>query len=516
MAKTKIKSINKFFGGIVRDDKSRVPGGAYNIEELDIFSNEDYIQPEQIFSDDTLPASTELYAITADNDDTVWGYGKQTSNNAVRLLKVTTGGVSNPGAWATQFTSADTTDIAYLPSPIQYFRRDDGNQDFLYYLTNASGTVKLKSYDITGDSESETDSGSDAMTLTGLNGSYDRLFLKVGFGELYAGNGQYIAKVDKDGVFTEKAFTLPNGWEAVDIVFVSDVAIILARSTNRLVNYCKGFWWDLTNEVQIDDSFDVPFGGPQWIQNHKETIKIMCAQNGKAKFYQLSGAFPGAVPIELPGLGLLNVSSDTSTQPISAPKSVATKDNILYFFVNKTDKTGMYAIGQLDSDKPWALILSKRLDTTDYSNHVGIALWTQGPNFYGAFSDDGTNGAIRCESENSPTRSSNAVYESIIIDDGNPFVDKQFEKAYITTYPMSASTDIDMSIATDYGSYTEIFRADGTSFNNQNGVLGMFEPKSANLKVLRIKLEFTSNTTNAPKLTGIAVKITVQDNPGNK
>lgn len=516
-SKEKLKFIDRFYGGIVRDDKSSISGAASNMEELDIFENADYIIPTQIMTADALPAGTEVYSYTADNDDTVWGYGKETTGDKVRLVKVTTGGVDNPGAFATAFTSADTTDLPRTEYPIQYFRRDDGNQDFLYYVTrDSSDVVRLKSYDITGGTESENDSGAAAMTLTKLDGTYDRVSMRVMFGELFITNGQYISKVDKDGVFTENAFTLPNGWEAVDIIEVSDVAIILARSVNRLINESRGFWWDLTSTLQVDDSFDLPMGGPQWLVNHKETIKIFCAQNGYGRMYQLTGAFPGAVPVEIPGIYIQNVAADTSSAPASHSKMVSKYNNALYFGLTKTDKTGIYVLGQLDSDKPTAHVLAKRYHTTDYSNHTAYSLLIQGPNFYGSFDDNGTASTARCETNNSPTRSSNAVYESIIIDDNDPTVNKTCNRAYLTSYPLAASTSMALSVAGDYGSYTEVKRPDASVFNTANGLLGFFKPKAfVDKKVFKVKVAFTSNATDAPKLTGIGMNLIVEDNPAH-
>lgn len=513
----KVLTISEFYGGIRRDEKDKTRGAASNIEEVDIFTNAHFIQAEQIMSSDSMPADTEVTAYTADNSDNVWGYGKNTADsNKVRLVKVTTGGADNPGAFSTAFTSSDGTDVHYAVSPIQYLRQDNGNKNFLYYTTNASGTVKLKRYDITANSESETDSSASNMTLSGANGSYDRISMRVLFGELLITHGQYIAKIDKDGVFTEKAFTLPNGWEAVDIIPVSDVGLILARNVNRLSNSSKGFWWDLTETVQVDDSFDIPFGGPQWIENHKETIKFLCAQNGEARFYQLSGAFPGAVPVEIPGMRLSNIATETTTGPISHPKMVDQFNNILVFGLNKTDKTAIYAIGQQDSDKPTALILTKRFATTDYSNHTSYAVMTQGPNFYAAFDDNGTASNSRCETQNSPSRSSNAVYESIILDDNDPTTNKDLKGAYVTTKPLGSSVDIDLSIAPDYGSYTEKFRSDGTSLNTANAVLGYFRANEASKKVYKVKLAFTSNTTTSPIVTGIGLVMNVAKKPAFK
>lgn len=505
MATEKLKIINKFSGGITRDEKSKLQGVASNIEEIDIFTNADYIQAEQIFSAYTLPASTEVYAFTSGTDNTLYAYGKETGANKVRLLSVATGGATNPSTLSTLFTSADTTNLGYAISPIQFFKTTEAQTDYLYYVTKTSTTtVVLKRYNITGASEATVG------TLTQLSGSYDRISMRVIFGELIITNGKYITKVDKDGVFTEDAFTLPNEWIAVDVAVAASSAIILARYTDRLVNYCKGYWWDLTSAQQFDDSFDVSAGGPQWIVNHKETIKILTAINGTARVFQLSGAFQGAIPVELPGIVLANVATETSTQPISPAKSTAVKDKIMYFGLWKTDKSGVYALGQLDSDKAVALTLSKRFATTDYSLHKPTGLYILGPNFFLAYDDNGTNTAMVCKTTNSPDRSSSGIYESIWLDDENPTANKSLQQAYVAVQPMPASTDVNLSVASDYGSYTEYFRADGTSLNTTSAVQGDFKVTGkAQKKVFKIKLQLVSSGANTPKVVAILYKLLI-------
>lgn len=508
----KLKLVSKFFGGITRDDKAKIQGVGSNFEELDIFSNADYIQAEQIFTADALPASTEAYAYTSGTDGTAYAYGKETGASKVRILSVANGGADNPGAWSTLFTSADTTNLAYAVSPIQFFKTTEANTDYLYYCTKTSGTtVLLRRYGIVA--ATDTTVG----TLTQLSGSYDRISMKVMFGELYITNGKYISKVDQDGVFTEAAFTLPTEWISVDLMPVSDVCIILSRYTDRTVNFSKGFWWDLTATTQVDDSFDLPAGGPQWITNHKETVKILCANNGFARFFQLSGAFPGAVPVEMPGIVLPNVQTDGATQPVSPSKSVCVKDKILYFGLYKTDKSGLYALGNLDYDKPTALVLSKRFNTTSYATHAPTGAMIQGPNFYVAYSDNGTASTARCESNNTPDRSSSGVYESIWIDDDNPTSNKTLSEVPVTTYVLPASTDVNCFVAADYGSYSEIFRADGTSLNTTSAIMGVFKAKSlSNNKIFKVKLQLVSSGANSPKVTSFALRLAANKTPASK
>jgi hypothetical protein len=516
MAKEKIKKIDKFFGGMVRDDKSVITGAAYNIEELDIMGNADYVQAEQIFSNYALPATTEIYSFTADYADTVYGYGKSTSNNAVRIVSVVNGGSNNPGTFSTLSTSADTTNVCYPSSPVQYFKTTEASPHWLYYLTINGSTVTMKRQHVDGTGETSSDFASTTMTLTGLDGSYDMLSMRVIYGSLYITNGNFVAKVDKDGVFTNNSFTLAKDWEIADIVAVGNFGLILARNINRLINQSKGFWWDLTAATQADDQFSIPFGGPQWIVNHKETVKMMFAMNGTARFYQLSGAFQGAVPIEIPGIYLGNVADETSTIRISPPKCMSFKDNILYFGVYKTDKTGVYAMAQIDSNKPHALWLSKRFDTTSYALHTPLGLHIQGPNYYGAYSDNGTNENVICKSNNSPSRSTSGVYESIYIDDGEPLNNKDMKAVFISCKPLPVSSSISVYTAQNYGAYTQRFQADATSIITTGSVLGRFIAPETNAKVLQVKVVLVSNGANSPQLTQIGLHIITQEGPANK
>lgn len=493
-----ISFIKDFWAGITRDEKSPAVGVCSNIEEFDIFDNKDYIVPTQTMSADTLPASTEAYSYTAGNDDTVYAYGKETAANKVRILSVATGGASNPGSFSTLFTSADATNLAYKISPLQYHQTTETPANYLYYITKASTTIILKRYNISGASEATVG------TLTGLDGTNDRLSIRAIYGELFIMNGRYVAKVDDAGTFTEKAFTLPVGWEAVDICEAGDMAVILCRSIVANTNACKGFFWDLSSSTDFDDTFDIPFGGPQWIQKHAETIKICCAANGQVKFYQLSGAFAGAVPQQLQGMVLTSVSTEADQAPISAPNGVSTKDHILYFTLSKTDKSAIYAIGQIDQNKQNALILAKRFATTSYATHVPYGLLIQGPNFYAAFSDNGTASMSRCESLNSPARSSNAVYETVVLDDKNPLSLKEVPVVSVLTKPLAASTSVTAYIATDYGDYTSLTRADGTVMNTTSATVGTFKASAAGVKVYKIKITCVSSGTSAPYITTIA------------
>ena len=106
------KILDKFFGGMTPHDKSQIAGSALNMEELDIFGNENWIQAEQIMSAEAAIADTTWHAFDVSAADTLYAYGIKTSTGVVRIVKVTTAGVTNPGDFATHITSADTTNLA--------------------------------------------------------------------------------------------------------------------------------------------------------------------------------------------------------------------------------------------------------------------------------------------------------------------------------------------------------------------------------------------------------------------
>lgn len=210
---------------------------------------------------------------------------------------------------------------------------------------------------------------------------------------------------------------------------------------------------------------------------------------------------------------LSNLAAETATQEISSPKMMAIKDGILYFGLYKTDKTGIYAIGSLDEDKPTALILAKRFDTTDYSRHVPIALHTQGPNFYASYEDNGAFKHARCESNNDPDRSSNAIYESVIFDEGDPTKNKDLLGMYIMTKPLPAGTSVSAYVKTDYGSYVQVLQENSTAYSTTDKLLGNFRGKSLSGKTHQFKFQLTSNGSDSPIVTGLAYVVRTSDLP---
>lgn len=571
----KISRINKWMGGISHNDKSDIVGACLNCEELDIFTNPSFIQPETIFGSESVSSpltsvtssgttatatSTNQHGLTtgdsvtisganeaayngtftvtvtngtvftytmlSDPVDTatgtivatystarkVLGYAVDDSDTAYMLTssqdgdamiwKLTTASVTDPGSWVFLFES---TNDAHPNGNIIWHKWDDGSS-YLYYPTVSGSTVTLRKLLISGPTESSVG------TLAGLDGTGDRVPMIRLNGELYVGNGKYIANIDDDGVFTGTNFTiaLSTGWEVVDFDPIGDELMLLCRSTEDSKNVSKIFFWDKTASTGSNDEINIPMGGPQIISNHSEVVRVFCAKNGILRVYELLGK----LPVETHKLD--SIATETSAQAIIPCQTKFIKDNILYFGLWKTDKAGLYAIGQAGPRLPVALVLSRRFDTSAYTAHKPQAAIAFGPNFYLSFDDNGTSDIKRIEGNNSPTRSSNAVYESIVIDAGSPEYNKEWRGFILNAKSMPSSCSIVFDIRTDNASSYDSNATQTLNSTNDyvdvGGASGMTgdrfwyrELTSVVGRLAQIKLSFTSSTTTMPVLYSIGI-----------
>ena len=571
----KISRINKWYGGITHNDKSDIVGAALNVEEMDIFTNPSFMQPETIFGAEsisspvtsitrsgttatvtttnqhglatgdsvtisgadqadynitatvtvtsgtiftytvagspTTPATGTIVATystarkilgyTIDDGDTAYAISSSQDGDAI-IWQLANASATNPVSWTFLFES---TNDAHPNGNIIWHKWDDGSS-YLYYPTVSGTTVTLRKLLISGPTETSVG------TLTGLDGTGDRIPMIRLNGELYVGNGKLIATVDDDGVFVNAAFTiaLSTGWEVVDFDPLGDELMLLCRSTETSKNLSKIFFWDKTATTGSNDEINVPMGGPQIISNHSEVVRVMCAKNGVLRIYELLGK----LPIETHKLS--SISTETNAQAIIPSQTKFIKDNILYFGVWKTDKSGLYAIGQSGPRLPLALILSRRFDTSDYSLHKPQASAAFGDNFYLAFDDNGTSDIKRIEGGNSPTRSSNGIYESILIDAGTPENNKEWRGFILNAKSMPTSCSITFDIRPDnvtaYDTSVALVLNSTNDYVDVGGASGMTadrfwyrEMTSVVGRLVQIKLSFASSGTTMPVLYSLGL-----------
>ena len=391
-----------------------------------------------------------------------------TANPKIRILQLASASASNPGSWTAYFTSTNAGDVYEIPSMVLHKQTESATlkTDLYYTGTPAAGGLQLyRLYDISaaGTTEATTDVSAASMMLTGITTSLNttaprpRITLD---GETFFGHGQYVAKIDETGVFTGTAFTLPTGWYCVDFAGASDEMYILASSATE-PNKSKIFMWDRTATTQFDDVIDIPMGGAQAIINHNETIRVWCVQNGVLRIYELLGKVPRKTHQLASVQNLITGSSGKGLGGTYFPvmkQFMFVKDNIIYFGLWKSDKSGLYALGQVEDNKPIALVLIKRFiasGTASYASLRPTAATVVGNNIFSAYYNytvTDTYQTSRLEGDNSPNRSSDAVYESIWIDNGTTETWKDWTGVIVVGKPAPASTTITIDVRTDNAS----------------------------------------------------------------
>lgn len=486
--------IDKFMGGISAGERDRRVGVCLNIEEIDIFTNPNWIQPETIFGSEA-GITRKIQAYDLAEGDTAYAYGQSADGDA-EIWSLASASTTNPGTWSSVFES--TNDVH--PNADMKWHKWASGADYLYYPTISASTVTLRKL---GDLVTYTETS--VGTLTGVDGTGDRIKIVRAFGELFVLQGNLIANVADDGTFTNAAFTLPTDLTGVDMVIKGNTMYILCKfitgdSRSRIVT------WDLAATKGPDDQIDIAMGGPQWIANHNDTLRVCCAFNGIAKFYEVTSFAPVKTH------ELSDIETETNAQQISPANTVYIKDNILHFGLWRTDTSGMYSIGRTTEDSPLALVLGRRFDTSDYASHTPTAANAFGPNIFVSFDDNGTADTRRIEGNNSPTRSSNSIYESILIDFDDPETIKDIHSIIVLSKIIPASTEIKVDFRVDNAaSYDSASLQTLTSTNDQThngGQADTFwfrEIKSVAGRLVQMRIRFTSSGTSRPQLYSVAL-----------
>jgi hypothetical protein len=429
---------------------------------------------------------------------------------------------SGAAGWSHYFTPFSNCDIKQIPSLMYHVQSESGTlKEYLYYNgLRGSNSTSLFRVDFvtsgTAVTQSSTDVDATPMTLTGINTSNNDVnspFPHIrSQGELFVGHGQFIAKIDSSGIFTEKAFTLPIGYTAVDMAELGDQIYILVKDKTTNPD-SKIIIWDTDSETAFDDIITIPFDGPQIIVNQRELIRVICVSEGELRAYQISGK----IPIETHRLENVQefdeFGSDYGDGGIYYPVPIQTKivrEGLFQFGVWKTDKSGMYAIGQTRENFPLALVLRRRFDTSDYSEHRPVCSASNEKRTASSFFDNN----VALDDFNlayvGTTRSSNATYESKLLDIDTPETVKDWPGFMITTEPFS---DEDLKIKVDAktddaSSYDANSLFTLTTANDQSTVVDGVEDNTYWFRQwtslvgrnLQVRIRFTSDGTTDLKL----------------
>jgi hypothetical protein len=166
------------------------------------------------------------------------------------------------------------------------------------------------------------------------------------------------------------------------------------------------------------------------------------------------------------------------------------------------------------------LILYKRFNTDDYSNHIPYAALGTGPNMYASYWDDNVVSTVviggsmaKLEGNNSPTYSSNAVIETVQIVGNAPESWKEWIGFVVVAKPIGSNTsliiDARVDDGTNYLAWTA-FTLDNTNDQlHEGGVSNTYwkrEWSSLVGRVLQVRIRFNSDgDTPGPILMGMGI-----------
>jgi len=522
----------EFFGGIVRDDKSEVPGAGLAVEELDILENENFVRPTHVFSADTIPANMEVGSYSEDAIGT--GYGVGNLSGFASVMTKSNIGTPGAGAWTTQSTSGTLAANNNFPSAIHYEVELGAATATptiaLYFIGSSNHLLKWTA------AGGVVDSG---FVLSSITSNSAHVSMRDIQGTLYIAAGNFISTIDVGSQaggpnFNEAAFTLPFGNQAVDIVEAGEYFFVGASFTDLISTQSTIYIWDGVSG-SYTDLVPVPMGGLQWLYNFRQSITLCCCENGKMKLFYLNAPTTGALCKPYPNIELGNVQVEGQNlliggyalpAPVSPTHSVFAKDDQLYFGLWKTDKSGLYALGQIDANHSFALWLAKRYATTNYAYHYPMGARGYGPKIFAAYGYTITgagslvNNAVVCDPATA-NRSSQALLQSVWEDDGQPFNNKVLQALFAESYPMPIGCSLDLYYAADYSTtFTQLKQASNVIMNIVNAIFAIFHPTgSTNKKLYQWQVLFTSrnlvSTTLAAAITSTAqTTVTVTSGTG--
>lgn len=474
----------------------------YNAEDLDIFSNPNYVQPSIIFQDDNISGVNNVTGFTLASNGTLYALGVNSSNKAVVYYKTTPSG-TNPSSWDLKFTSANAP-AAQGYSPITSFITTESGvkKEYLYYHT---GSNILSRY---GDIKGTPSETATFGTLSGLT-STDNLCHVIYGGDLFIANGNYIARVSNQGNFIDQSFILPTGLRAVDMTPMiltsgGDYMAILCKDTNNPTQ-SQVIIWDMIQTSGATAKIRVPLAKPQWIQKVGTSFLIGGVNpNNQFEIYAMTGLIISDTPLFI----VPNVSYDL-TRPVSPVPTKYTVTNTFLFGLESTAKSGIYAIGEPLEDQP-AISLLHRFNTSYYGNHRPLAFIAVNDAKYLSYFDNNSGQYyVRIANAKNPTYSSQAVLETLLYDAGVPYVDKNWGILQVGLQPLPGLCSIKVEGRTNTVDDYRDINSTSCIINQPNTESQDIPIVGFNSKVIQFKLSFTSSGASRPQLKWLAVKGTL-------
>ncbi len=488
-----------FFGGMSKYISEGLRNYRYyNAEDIDIYSDPNFIQPSLTFQADDNAGITKVTGFTVDSSGKLYELGENTTPKAIVYKKDTPTGAT-PSSWTNLFTSANAPATQGY-SPITSFQTtESGNKvEYLYYHTGAN---ILSRYGNLKGTPTETASFG---TLSGLESS-DVLVDVVYNSELFVANGGYVARVTSQGNFVDQSYTLPTGLRVVDMTPMvlttggDYMAILCKDTTNQNISYVV--IWDMVATSGFIAKIRVPLAKPQWIQKIGTSFLVGGVNpNNQFEVYAMAGLIVTDSPIFI-----ISHVDYTYSHQVSPPTTKSTIGNLFHFGLKGIERAGIFAISEVKEDLP-AISLLHRCSATDYTKHIPMAFCAVADCKYISYYDDtDSNYHVGLANAQDPHYSSNAILETLLYNNNSAYTDKKWTRFQIGLEPLPSECSIGVyarkNMTNDYA-YIDV----------DNQKIDVPATERADMSIvgfsgsgLQLKLEFTSKDEKRAQVKWIAI-----------
>lgn len=463
MPELNVYTIKDFRGGIA-DEAGRGVRGSFKFGQgLDIHGEENTLKCNQKLKKDSGTIVTDLILFfVAGSDGNLYGFG-----DTGKIYRRTAA-----GNWSVVYTDPD----GKILGAAEYEHKVGAV--YTPHLCWATQT-KLKRHKIGGNWT--TDVQTVGTFASGEAGDWHTMRMAVGV--LMICDGHYIAMLDYEGNFNNKALDIIPGNKAVCLLDMSNQVIIGSVEKAR----SKQGWLWTWNKIE-----------PSWIAKKsvgekgvnamafiEQGILIQAGTEGVLKYWDLSNL----VPLKrIPGGGYVNPGGATEFKGLA------------HFGINGSTKSGIYSYGRTDKNDVYSLNLEYIPSHGKLSGVEIGAMTVYDGNIFVSWKDGTTYGVDTIDSANK----ANGIYEGLEFDAGRPFEDKLFRFIKITTKPLPTECSIVIKYKTNKAtSWTIAKRADGLELFDKVGETKSVHQIEGQGEVYEIRIELTSSGNSTPEILAI-------------
>jgi hypothetical protein len=504
MSKIVEYKINRFDGGISDDPRESSSNKFVTAKHFDIFSFPNRLVPYRSLEADTNDGSTSTgmkqYMVKdfvySSTDAKLYGLG-QTGGG---LTKIVYKADATSGNWTLPASSEGNGAVI-----------NNCFFEFKDYLLGFQGTNQIFKWGLLSGTPSITNSlATVASTITSVaNG------VIAADGNAYMAYNNVVVRISTAVAVTDSAKTVPTNYKITSLSNFGKYLAIWCAPISTFNGTSKVFLWDLSSDLFAET---IDWGEGELRVG--ETIEGMLVGITDRYLNNSVGAGRGSMIIQMYQSGTPQVVKEVFTQKIvgkSIPQSKAVKNNRLFFAAKIMTNTagteydeGLWSFGRKNVNSPFAL----NLDVTDENIDTdGIQAFGSAANFF--FVTHSGDGSID-KTNDAATYDFDSIYESQIIDFGDPHVTKKLLGISVTS-----------NWATSLGTVTTKYKIDGdTSWTTigtfvNSGLTPIFQENYLNIESTGSdfasgkEYKFRIESTDGAEITGFKCRAQLINTPNS-